>query len=95
MNPGWITQVRIDISAIVTPLEDLTNDRRLRTWPTNVTKTVTNDNSMVLAKSAKTIEAVAGLKVPPVRMTLPYLGLQMDSTSQRPDHIVEYIESIS
>lgn len=53
------------ISAIVTPLDDLTIDRLLKTCPRNVMKTVTKDNSIVLANSANIIEAVDGVSFPP------------------------------
>lgn len=69
-----MTHVRIESSAIVTPREAFTRERRLNTWPRNVTKTVTNDSSMVLAKSAKRIEAVSGVRTPPECIDRPHLG---------------------
>jgi hypothetical protein len=53
MNAGCMTQVRMVNSAIVTPREVLTKDRRLRTWPRNATNTDTKDNSIVLAKKGE------------------------------------------
>lgn len=49
---------------------------------------------MVLAKSAKTVEAVEGVKEPPEWIILPYLGCTAARTSQIPEKMVEYIESI-
>src|ERR1700712_5193083 len=89
-----MTQVLIVNSARVTPRDALTRDLRLSTCPRKVTKTVTNDNSMVLANSAKTIEAVEGLKEPPECIILPYLGCTRAITSHRAVKTVEYIERI-
>jgi hypothetical protein len=49
---------------------------------------------MVLANSAKTIEAVEGLKEPPECIILPYLGCTRAITSHRAEKTVEYIERI-
>lgn len=69
-----MTQVRMDISAIVMPRDDLAKDLLLSTWPKNVIKTVTKDNSIVFANNANTVEAVEGASLPPVRMNRPYRG---------------------
>ena len=94
MKPGWITQVRIDNSAMVTPLDDLMRERRLRTWPKNVTKTVTNDSSMVFANRANRIDAVSGVIFPPEYIDRPHLGWIKPTMSHIPEKTVEYIESI-
>ena len=80
------------ISAIVTPREDLINDRRLRTWPRKVTKTVTKDNSIVFANRAKRMEAVSGVKSPPECIARPYRGCTIASTKYIPENKVEYTE---
>ena len=94
MNPGWMTHVRIESSAIVTPLLALINDLRLRTWPRNETKTVTKDNSIVFAKRANTMEAVAGVKEPREWITLPYRGCMRARRSHMPEKTEEYTESM-
>lgn len=71
MNPGCMTQVRIVISVMVTPLDAITRDLLLITCPKNVTKTVTKDNSIVLANNAKSVDAVDGEKDPPECMVRP------------------------
>jgi hypothetical protein len=81
-------------SGIVTPRDALTNDLLLRTCPKKVTNTVTNDNSIVLAHNAKSVEAVEGLKEPPECIVRPYRGCTIASISQIPEKVVEYIESI-
>jgi hypothetical protein len=67
-------------------------DLRLSIWPRNVTKTVTKESSIVLAKRAKTVEAVVGAKLPPERISRPYRGCTRASTSQIPEKMAEYIE---
>jgi hypothetical protein len=78
----------------VTPLEAFTMDLLLRTCPRNVTKTVTNDNSIVLANKAKRVDAVDGVKDPPECIVRPYRGCTIASMSQIPEKTVEYMESI-
>jgi hypothetical protein len=89
-----MTQVRIDSSAIVTPRDALTSDRRLKTCPRNVTNTVTNDNSMLLANSANRIEAVSGVSLPPECIARPYLGWTRAITSHIPEKTVEYMDIV-
>lgn len=81
-------------SGMVTPRDTFTNDLLLRTCPKKVTNTVTKDNSMVLANSAKSVEAVEGLNDPPDCILRPYRGCTTASISQIPEKTVEYIESI-
>lgn len=59
-----------------------------------MTKTVTNDISMVLAKRANKIEAVDGDSDPPECIVLPYRGCAIASPSQSPDKSVEYIDKV-
>jgi len=49
---------------------------------------------MVLANSAKTVEAVEGLNDRPDCIVRPYRGCIMASISQIPEKMVEYTESI-
>lgn len=73
--PGCMTQVRIDISAIVNPSDFPLNALLLRTCPIIPTKTVTNDSSMVFAIAVHSRDAVAGGSLPFVVMCRPYRGL--------------------
>ena len=59
------------ISAIVMPFEFVTMARWLRTWPRKLTKTVTNESSMVLANAAQSRDAVDGVRGPLSMMCLP------------------------
>jgi hypothetical protein len=83
-----MTHVLMVNSGMVTPREALTNDLLLRTCPKKVTKTVTKDNSMVLANNAKSVEAVEGLKDPRDEI-MAYRGCIMASISQIPEKMVE------
>ena len=93
--PGCITHARIDISAILIPLEFLINALLLSTWPRKATKTVTKDNSIDLAMTAQSKDASAGVSVPFKEIFLPYRGFRMASTSQVPENIVEYISKMN
>jgi hypothetical protein len=73
--PGWVRSVpgcmiheRMDISAMVMPLDFLANALRLRTWPRKATKTVVKDNSMLFANAAQSKEAVDGEKLLPLEI---------------------------
>lgn len=70
MVPGCITQDRIDISAIVIPFDRLAIALRLRTWPRNVTNTVTKDSSILFAIAAHNSEAVLGASFPGLEVIL-------------------------
>jgi len=89
IKPGCITQVLIDISAIVMPFEYLAMDLLLKAWPKNPTKTVTNDNSIVFANKAVSRDAVEGLNAPPEYIDLPHRGCTEAVTSQSIDMDVE------
>lgn len=82
----------MESSAIVTPLEVFINERLLNTWPRKVTKTVTNDNSILFANKANKIDAVSGVSFPPEYINRPYLGCAKATTSQIPEKMVEYID---
>lgn len=72
-----MTQFRIVISASVTPLDRLTNDLLVTTWPMNVTNTVTNDISIDFAMNVDSNEAVDGARTPGPfvdEMPCPYRG---------------------
>jgi len=84
-----MTQALIDISAIVMPLECLSMDLLVRTWPKNPTKTVTNDNSIVLANSALSKDAVEGVSGPLVYIDLPQRGRAEAVMSQTIDMTIE------
>lgn len=91
MVPGCITQDRIDISAIVIPLDRLAIALRLRIWPRNVTNTVTKDSSILFAIAAHNREAVLGASFPGLEVILsPYRGLVIAINTQSPEKIVEY-----
>ena len=92
ITAGCKTQVRIVNSAIVTPLEDLINDLRLRTCPRNATNTETKDSSIVFAKSANITEAVSGDRLPPDCILRPYRGCRKATISHIPEKTVEYTE---
>lgn len=82
---------RIVISAMVTPLDLVRNALRLSTCPKNVTKTVTNDNSMLFANAAHRSEAVDGVSFPVVVICRPYRGLRIAIRSHSPEKTEEYI----
>lgn len=64
-DPGWSIQFRMVISARVMPPWVLfTNERLLSTCPRKEMKTVTKDNSMVLANKAVSNVAVDGCSLP-------------------------------
>jgi hypothetical protein len=69
-----MTQFLIVISARVTPLEVLLNAFLVNTCPRTATKTVTNDNSMVLAARVASRVAVEGMICQPLpdEIPLPY-----------------------
>ena len=73
-EPGWKTQFRIVISASVMPLVFRRIDFLVSTCPRKATKTVTKDNSIVLATSAATSVAVAGIRFPVDAMRWPQRG---------------------
>jgi len=68
------------------------NDRRVNTCPRNVANTVTDDISIVLAKRAKSVEAVEGAKDPPGCIVWPYLGFHNPITSQSPENTLAYTD---
>ena len=80
---------RIDISPMVIPLEFLEMARRVRTCPRKATKTVVNDNSMLLANAAQSREAVDGGRLLSLEILRPYRGLMMANASQMPENTVE------
>lgn len=80
------------ISARVMPLDRLTKDLLVRTWPRNVMNTVTNDISMVFANSVHTTEAVAGLMPPLDEMALPHRGWYTATMNHIQLRAVEYTE---
>jgi len=84
-----LTHCLIDISEMVMPLERLINALRLRTCPRKVTKTVTNDSSILLAIAAATSDAVAGVIRELFVIPWPNRGLAMATPSQRPESKVE------
>ncbi len=55
---------------------------------------MTNDNSIVFANMAKTMEAVDCVKDPPECITLPYRGCIRASNNHMPEKTDEYTESI-
>lgn len=69
-----MTQFRISISESVMPWDVRTNARRVRTCPRKATKTVTNVNSIDLARSATRRDAVAGCSAPDDDIVRPHRG---------------------
>ncbi len=55
---------------------------------------MTNDNSIVFANIANTVEAVDGVKEPPECIILPYRGCIRASSNHMPEKTDEYTESI-
>ena len=68
MVPGCMIHDLIDISAIVIPFDLFTSALLLSTCPRKATKTVTYDNSILLAKKANSSEAVEYGRLPLVVM---------------------------
>jgi hypothetical protein len=91
MVPGCMIQVRIDISANVTPLAfSNLNALRARAWPTKETTTVTKANSTSLASAEVKKAAVDGVMSPPLlRIFLPHFGPLSAMVQNNPDTIVE------
>lgn len=88
--PGCITHARIEISAILIPLEFLINALLLSTWPRKATRMVTKDISIVLEMAAQSKDAPAGVSITFTVIFWLYRGFRMASTSQIPENIVEY-----
>jgi hypothetical protein len=84
-------QVRIDISARVTPRAfSCLNARRANAWPKKLTLTVTKDNSMSFAKSDVKKAAVDGVSRPPeFRTALPHCGARAAMTKYMAEKAVE------
>jgi hypothetical protein len=87
-----LTQVFMLNSDIVTPRESLDNERLVKTCPRKLTNTVTKLNSIVFAKSANNVDAVAGVICPFEMILRPYRGCQNPNINHRPEKSVEYIE---
>ena len=87
--PGCMTHARIDISAMVMPLDWLFTAFLLKTCPKKDTKIVTNDNSMLLARAAQRSDAVAGDILPVVVTCRPQRGRINATANQRPEPTVE------
>jgi hypothetical protein len=82
-------QLRILISARVTPLDSLLNALRDRTCPKNATNTVTKDSSINFPKSCVRTLAVAAVSEPLVWIVLPHRGARIAMARYIPEKMVE------